>query len=310
MVNQILLGLVESVLGKSNPTARGNHSFNCPFCHHKNPKLEVNLVPNKKNENLWHCWVCDAKGKTLFGLFKRLKVSTEKRTQLSEILGTTEKYDTIVADSKVELPKEYKPLYNLTKSDINARHALVYLKKRGLTMVDILKYQIGYCESGRYANKIIIPTYNADGILDYFVARSFEREPARKYDAPSSDKNIIGFENMINWNVPIVLCEGAFDALAIKRNAIPLLGKNLQKTLLKKIITSSVEKIYIALDTDAMKQALQHCEYLMNQGKKVYLVELDGKDPSEMGFSHFTKLIQNTFPLTEYDLMEKKISLI
>ncbi len=180
MVNQILLGLVQSVLGRSNPTARGNHSFNCPFCNHKNPKLEVNLIPNKKNENFWHCWVCDAKGKTLFGLFKRLKVSTEKRTQLSEILGTTEKYDTIVADSNVELPKEYKPLYNLTKSDIHARHALAYLKKRGLTMVDILKYQIGYCEKGRYANKIIIPTHSAEGTLEFFVARSIERETSRK----------------------------------------------------------------------------------------------------------------------------------
>ena len=240
MVNQILLGLVQSVLGRSNPTARGNHSFNCPFCNHKNPKLEVNLIPNKKNENFWHCWVCDAKGKTLFGLFKRLKVSTEKRTQLSEILGTTEKYDTIVADSKVELPKEYKPLYNLTKSDIHARHALAYLKKRGLTMIDILKYQIGYCENGRYANKIIIPTHSAEGQLDYFVARSFEKEPSRKYDAPSSDKNLIGFENMINWNVPIVLCEGAFDAIAIKRNAIPLFGKNISGFLDKRLFPPNI----------------------------------------------------------------------
>ena len=25
--------------------------------------------------------------------------------------------------------------------------------------MDVLKYKIGYCEKGRYANKIIIPTY-------------------------------------------------------------------------------------------------------------------------------------------------------
>ena len=104
MVNQILLGLVESVLGKSNPTARGNHAFHCAFCHHKNPKLEINLIPNKKKENLWHCWVCDKKGKTLFGLFKALKVSNNKRTQLKDILGTTEKYDIVVSNTKVELP--------------------------------------------------------------------------------------------------------------------------------------------------------------------------------------------------------------
>ena len=309
MVNQILLGLVESVLGKSNPTARGNHSFNCPFCHHKNPKLEVNLVPNKKNENLWHCWVCDAKGKTLFGLFKRIKVSTEKRIQLSEILGTTEKYDTIVASTSVELPKEYKTLYNLTKSDINARHALAYLKKRGLTMVDILKYQIGYCESGRYANKIIIPTYNAEGQLDYFVARSFEREPARKYDAPSSDKNIIGFENMINWNVPIVLCEGAFDAIAIKRNAIPLFGKNISRKLMQKLVTSDIKKVYLALDSDAIKATYKIAEQLLKAGKRLFVVELDDKDPADMGFALFTNKIQEAQEFNFTSLFNLKLSI-
>ena len=97
--------------------------------------------------------------------------------------------------------------------------------------------------------------------------------------------------------------------MAIKRNVIPLFGKNLQSNLLKKIVSSTVNKIYIALDTDAIKQALNHCEYLINQGKEVYLVELDGKDPSELGFNKFTNLIQNTFPLDQYSLMEKKILL-
>ena len=79
---------------------------------------------------------------------------------------------------------------------------------------------------------------------------------------------------------------------------------------MKKIVTSSVEKLYIALDVDAQKQALQFAEYFMNQGKEVYLVELEGKDPSEMGFAHFTKLIQNTYPLDQYELMEKKLQLL
>ena len=42
----------------------------------------------------------------------------------------------------------------------------------------------------------------------------------------------------------------------------------------------------------------------------VYLVELQGKDPSELGFENFTKLIQTVTPLSEYNLMEKKLSLI
>jgi len=169
---------------------------------------------------------------------------------------------------------------------------------------------MGYCDSGKYRNMIIIPSYDENGKLNYFSARSFDKNSYIKYRNPDCSRNIIPFELFINWDLPIVLCEGPFDAIAIKRNAIPLLGKNMQSNLLKKIVISSVKKIYIALDTDAIKQALKHCEYFINQNKEVYLVELDGKDPSEIGFYHFTKLVQNTFPLTEYDIMEKKLSLI
>jgi Ran GTPase-activating protein (RanGAP) involved in mRNA processing and transport len=98
--------------------------------------------------------------------------------------------------------------------------------------------------------------------------------------------------------------------MAIKRNVIPLLGKNIQDKLKKKLVTSQVQKIYIALDKDAIKQALSFCEELLNEGKEVYLVELQDKDPSEMGFENFTKLIQTTQPLTFSNLFEKKLTLV
>ena len=195
-------------------------------------------------------------------------------------------------------------------NDIVARHAKAYLKSRNINIDDIIKYNIGYCDSGRYANMVIIPSYDANGNLNYFTGRSFEKDPYVKYRNPEVSRDIIPFELFINWDSPLVLCEGPFDAIAIKRNAIPLLGKNIQQNLMKKIVTSKVGKLYIALDTDARKQALKFAEYFMNQGKEVYLVELEGKDPSDMGFAHFTKLIQNTFPLTQYDLMEKKLQLL
>ena len=101
-----------------------------------------------------------------------------------------------------------------------------------------------------------------------------------------------------------------FDALAVKRNAIPLLGKHIQRELMKKIVTSQVQKIYIALDKDAQKDAVKFCEQLMNEGKEVYLVDLEEKDPSEMGFKAVTNLIQTTTPLSEYGLMAKKLEFI
>ena len=137
-----------------------------------------------------------------------------------------------------------------------------------------------------------------------------KKDPYRKYKNPESSRNIIPFELFINWDLPLILCEGPFDAIAIKRNAIPLLGSNIQGSLMKKIVTSTVKKIYIALDSDAIKKATKYAEEFINEGKEVYMVELQGKDPSEMGFTDFTQLIQNTIPLTQYDLMEKKLQLI
>ena len=308
MVNELLVNLVNSVLGASKRTARGNQSYHCPFCNHHKPKLEVNFTENKKGYNPWHCWVCGKKGKTIKGLFKSLKVSSEKFIELSKLVKTGSEVEEVIVQTHVELPKEFKPI--IGDLDLTSKKAYNYLRKRNITKDDILKYNLGYCDFGRYANMIIIPSYDKDGTLNYFTARSFEKDPFIKYRNPDCSRDIIPFELFINWDSPLILCEGPFDAMAIKRNAIPLLGKNIQSNLLKKIVQSTVEKIYIALDTDAMKQSLKHCEYLLNQGKEVYLVELEGKDPSDLGFSYFTKLIQYTFPLDEYSLMEKKLSLI
>jgi DNA primase len=113
----------------------------------------------------------------------------------------------------------------------------------------------------------------------------------------------------INWDSPIVLCEGTFDAMAIRRNAIPLLGKILPEKLMKKIVSSNVKQVFIALDNDALKQAINYCETLLNHGKEVFLVDLDQKDPSELGFTNFTKLLHKSTPLTFRTLMEKKFQL-
>jgi len=309
MVNQLLVTLVNSVLGSGKATARNNYAYHCPFCHHHKPKLEVNLTENREGKNPWHCWACDMRGTTIYNLFKQLKADVSKFTELKSLVVTSKSIKETQIVSSVALPNEYISLYNVDTSGIMARHALAYLKNRHVSKHDIIKYNIGYCKEGLYKNMIILPTYDADGRLNYFTARSFEKEPYVKYRNPSASRDVVPNEHLINWNIPIILCEGLFDAMAIKRNAIPLLGKNIQSSLMKKIVTSVVDKIYIALDRDAIKQALKFCEKLMAEGKEVYLVDLQDKDPSEMGFENFTRLIQKTVPLTYYDLMEQKLSI-
>lgn len=309
MINELLVNLVDTVIGSGKRTSRGNKAYHCPFCNHHKPKLEINFTENKKGHNPWHCWVCGKKGKTIRGLFKQIKASSHYFIELSKLVKTgSEVKETVVINDNITLPKEFKKI--IGNKDIIAQKAYSYLRSRNITKNDILKYNLGYCDFGKYKNMIIIPSYDGNGKLNYFTSRSFDKNAFIKYRNPDYSRNIIPFELFINWNSPLILCEGPFDAMAIKRNSIPLLGKNIQSNLLKKIAESTVEKIYIALDTDAMKQALKHCEYLLNQGKEVYLVELEGKDPSEIGFYYFTKLIQNTLPLDSYSLMEKKFSLI
>jgi hypothetical protein len=267
------------------------------------------MSENSKGENPWHCWVCDKKGKKLYQLFKAVEVPPETMAELKAIVKYVGPETDVQVETKVTLPKEFKPLINIQKSNIMGRHALAYIKSRGITEEDILKYGIGYCETGRYANMVIVPSFDERGNINYFTGRSFEKDPSVKYRNPSVSRDIIPFELFINWELPLILCEGPFDAISIKRNVIPLLGKNIQTKLMKKIVMSSVEKIYIALDKDAQKQALDFCEKLMQEGKEVYLVDMQDKDPSEMGFNNFTKLIQETYPLTFSGLLEKKLFL-
>jgi DNA primase len=306
MSSNILLGFIENVLGKSHKRARENYAFTCPKCNHQKPKLEVNLHTNEKGENPFECWVCGFKGRTIKSLLKQLQVPAE---QAYEILKYVRKGDEVgyATTTCVELPKEFQPLHNASPTSIIANKVKNYLYKRGLTDIDFLKYNIGYCTSGQYTGRIIVPSYNANNQLNFFVARTFE-DAYHKYRNPEASKDIIGFENLINWNMPIILVEGVFDAIAVKRNAVPILGKSLSNSLIKKIVSSEAEDIYIALDRDAIKKALQYVEQFLNMGKKVYLVDMEEKDPSEMGFRNFTKHIQLSEEMNFGKLLKYKLS--
>jgi DNA primase len=311
MADNALVYLIDSVLGRGKPTSKGNRAYHCPECKHHKLKLEVNLEETSPHFQSYQCWVCGFKGKKLTTLFKKLEIDFDKIEQLKLLVKSSskEKIETVV-NKKITLPKEFISLINPPLNSLSVKHALHYLKKRGISKEDIIKYNIGFCEFGKYANMIIIPSYDIDGNLNYFVTRNYNKNSSLKIKNPDVSRDIIGLELFINWNVPIVLCEGMFDAMAIKRNVIPLLGKTILPNLMKKLITSSVQKIYIALDKDAIKQALNFCEQLMNEGKEVYLVDLNEKDPSDMGFENFTNLIQNTLPLTFSNLLEKKLQIL
>jgi len=302
-----LLGSIENLLGKSHKRARANHAFHCPFCNHRKPKLEINMATNEKGHNPWECWVCQTKGRTIRSLLKQLNTPKDQAALILKYLpkGSEIEY---TGTSIVELPKEYQRLDEATNTSVVANLVKKYLYDRGLTDNDFIKYGIGYCTSGEYGGRVILPSYSGSNRLNYFVGRSFAGNYF-KYKNPESSKDIIFYENLINWDCPIILCEGVFDAIAIRRNAIPILGKSISNELWRKILTSKLTDIYIALDLDAQDAALKMAEKFIAAGFRVFLIELPGKDPSEMGFQDFTKLVQNAIELDFSKIMLQKLNL-
>ena len=300
-----IVNLLNRVLNSSGTKLKkqDEYLYWSPFISHHKPKLQINV----QNQN-WHCWVSNVGGRNLFQLLKKVGASYEHYEELKELVGDIPKYKKNTDTSKevVQLPKEYKPLWNGGDSIVK-RHALSYLYKRGITDEDILKYDIGYCDSGLYSNRIIIPSYNSDGQLNFFVGRDFYNGKMKYRNSPTS-KDIVGFDLFINWDEPIILCEGVFDAMAFKRNAIPLFGKTVMKTLQKKIIESRVKNIYLALDNDAIVDATKISEYFINNGIKVKMMKFEEKDPSETGFESLLYLISKTKQTKFSDLMRLKLN--
>jgi hypothetical protein len=227
MKEDLLKQLLETILGKSKSARGGDEAvFSCPSCNHHKKKLTFNLLSQK-----FQCWVCNYKGHRAFQLLKKANAPGTSFGTLKEIdqqynFKTKTKPQ---ADANIlQFPRGVTPI--ISSSAILSKHALHYLDQRGITQQDVVKYNLHYCEEGPLKNMVVIPSYDKDGFLNYYVGRSFDKNAYIKHKLASSTKDIIGFEMYINWDLPVILCEGAFDAMAIKRNAIPLFGKKIPTT--------------------------------------------------------------------------------
>jgi DNA primase len=304
-----LLGGLETYLGTSHNTSNSNYSFHCPFCNHRKPKLEVNIKTNERGENLYACWVCGVKGRKISKLLRLLKVSKEDAVKVLQYVkkGLEDDYYGHTDVSALELPQEFIPLWDSKNNSVPTNRAKNYLYSRGLTDYDIRKYQIGYAIDGDYADRVIIPSYNEFGKLEMFIGRSLKRSYIT-YLKPTVDANeIVFFDNLINWNKPVVICEGVFDAIAIKRNAIPLLGKFAREGLKKKLIENNTPAVYIALDEDAKKESIKLGEDLLKLGKRVYIVDVKEKDPGQIGMTRFQKYLEQSQELDITSIIKQKL---
>jgi hypothetical protein len=307
LLHSELTALFDEALDQTSFTRKGGTQllYHCK-CGHPKRKLEVNL-----DSLIFHCWVCDSKGTLtqLLNFFNTPRIYKDRYAALTKDIIYGNLPSSIPTKTEVALPNEFHPLFKIQNS-IEYKNAISYLRNRGILKEDVFRYNIGYCETGEYAGYIIFPSYNAKGNLNFFIGRKYynvKREIS--YKKPQVSMNMIGFESFINWNEPINLCEGVFDACAIRNNAIPLFGKYIQNKLLSTIIKKKVKRINIILDDDALEDAIKNYEKLkgINSELQIHIVKLDGKDPSVVGYDKIWKSIKSSTQFELKDLLLYKL---
>lgn len=287
--------ILEDILGdyKLHNDVKGQISFDCPVCSYDIKGLDEgdgkgNLEVNYKY-NVYKCWVCAETHSTHGSIHKLIKKhGTPKQLKKYILLRPEEHEDgTKRVYKPIKLPQEFIPFKDASfgiKLTPQFKQAYNYIKKRNITDMMLQMYNIGYCPSGLYENRIIIPSYDSERNVNYFIARSYLTHSKLKYKNPEVQKEIIIFnEHLINWDETVYIVEGAFDSIFIP-NSIPMLGKFMSEHLFETLYEKA-KKIVIVLDPDAWNDA-ERLYHKINCGKlmgKVWIVKLEGdKDIADL----------------------------
>jgi hypothetical protein len=185
-------------------------------------------------------------------------------------------------------------------------------------------YNIGYTtwdeEKWQDRDRIIIPSYNIEGDLNYWIGRDFinnKQSKKTKYKNCDADKNKILFqEDKIQWNDDIVLVEGGLDCLYYP-NSIALLGKVLKKDteIYKQLYEKANANIIICLDGDTNINETKRIYNLLNIGRlrnKIWYVRLEtdelpwkdfGEAYQEGEKENIIKIMKSKKQFSEIDLL-------
>ena len=280
--------------------------FHCPKCKHHKRKLSINV-----EKGVFKCWICDYSGTKVSQLIRRYAPSYYADYRQLEGEIDIAKYDTIFSDhipeppQVIDLPENFQTLTG-KKTELK-RKALKYLYDRGFTDRDILTWKIGFCNYGEYQNRIIIPSFDNDGNLNFFVGRTYTND-WMKYKNPQVSKDVIFNDLNIDWKDDIVIVEGVFDAMKCK-NSIPLLGSTLRESskLFQKICQKK-PNVYLALDEDAKTKEFEIAKKLKEYGIRVMSINTGGySDIGEMPHEVAEQRKQNADIVSDLDYLHYKL---
>jgi len=249
---EVLLELIEDVLDKPKKVYNSKHQYgyDCPNCMDikgldkgdNKGNLEINL-----NKFIFHCWGCGVSG-PLGRLFDDYGTKAQKKVY--NLIKPEELKQEEKKKVKLRLPEGFTTFKDSNPRFIPHIEAMRYLTSRGITDEIIKKFKIGYTVNGDFSYRIIVPSYNSENVLNYYVARAWVPNKM-KYKNPTVPKDEIIFgENNINWKKDVYLCEGVFDSFFLP-NPIVMLGKKMSKLLFETLYMKAEGNIIICTDGDA-----------------------------------------------------------
>jgi DNA primase len=281
----VLVELLTEFLGdyKQHYESKGQISFDCPVCAEEKGlesgdgkgNLEINY-----GKHVYKCWACSETYGThgpLGKLFDRYATKGQKKVY--NLIKPEELKQEDIKRPKLRLPEGYTTFQDSNPRFIPHMEAYRYLQSRGITDEMIEKFKIGYTVSGDFAYRIIVPSFNKEGVLNYFTARSWIPKKM-KYKNPSVPKDEIIFnESLIDWDKDLYLCEGVFDSFFLD-NPIVMLGKKMSELMFSTIYNKANGNIIICLDEDAWTDAL-NLYHTLNGGRLYNKIKII-KPPKDM----------------------------
>ncbi len=287
-----------------------NANVCCPVCG----DTEKKKLAIRTDSWLTKCWICGYKARSIYGLLRRYKPSQVEEfiTQFdgAALVSDAEDNAVKIEQEALQLPVGFKLLAEWWNSyedaPSNVRQAIRYLCDRGLGEREFWYHKFGITDLDKaYKNRIIMPSHDAEGNLNFFTARTYKTYIKPKYFNPKFRRETVVFNDLnIDWTEELTVVEGPFDMFKVNDNATCLLGKELTKrcALFQKIVTNNTP-VLLCLDNDAKRASLEIAKLLNSYGVSVRVLELpeDIKDPGEISQEQFQKLREEN--TVDYDEM-------
>ena len=293
----------ESIFGRGRISGNGkNFDVRCPICAPTDPNKKKLAIRTTDDAN--HCWTCGWKARSLVPLLRKYGTQEHLSFYL-ELTGRGKESNLVTATvetiQKIELPKDFRLLTTCNDMDPDVKAAWRYVYSRGLTDRDAWYFKFGISDEHRWKRRVIMPSFDCDGNLNYFAARAIDKDRKPKYDNPDVDKNPIVFNEInIDWSKRLVLCEGPFDLVKCPENSTALLGSDLDERheIFNKILTHNTP-VALALDGDMWcKKTPKIAKKLQEYDIDVVVVDVrPWGDPGSMSKAEFENALNEAKPL-------------